>query len=136
MVKLIMGLKGSGKTKQLVDLIAKAVEEETGSIVCIEKGKNLTYDIPYSVRLIHAGDYAVGSVEFFKGLISGIHAGNYDICHVFIDNFFKIVEFENDQQIAEMLGWLEAFSVRENVRFTISATRDIASATEEMKQYF
>ena len=59
MVKLIMGLKGSGKTKLLVNLVRKAVEEENGAVICIEKDKNLTYDIPYTCRLIHAGEYAV-----------------------------------------------------------------------------
>ena len=56
MVKLIMGLKGSGKTKTLVDLVRKAVDEEHGCVVCIEKDKNLTYDIPYTARLIHASE--------------------------------------------------------------------------------
>ena len=58
MVQLIMGLKGSGKTKRLVEMVATAVREESGSVVCIEKDKKLTYDIPYQARLIYACDYA------------------------------------------------------------------------------
>ena len=69
MVKLIIGSKGTGKTKKLIELVKRAVQEETGSIVCLEKDKNLTYDIPYTVRLIHAGDYHFQSIEFFKGFI-------------------------------------------------------------------
>ena len=91
MVQLIMGLKGSGKTKRLVEMVKTAIDNETGSVVCIEKDKKLTYDIPYQVRLIHASDYAIGSVEFMKGFLSGLHAGNYDITHVFIDNFAKML---------------------------------------------
>jgi ABC-type branched-subunit amino acid transport system ATPase component len=87
MVKLIMGPKGTGKTKALVELVKKAVEEESGSVVCLEKDKNLTYDVPYTARLIHASDYNFGSFEFFRGFISGLHAANYDITHVFIDIF-------------------------------------------------
>ena len=81
MVQLIMGLKGSGKTKRLVEMVATAVREESGSVVCIEKDKKLTYDIPYQARLIYACDYAyaMGSYDFFKGFLSGLHAGNYDI---------------------------------------------------------
>ena len=80
MVQLIMGLKGSGKTKRLVEMVATAVREESGSVVCIEKDKKLTYDIPYQARLIYACDYAyaLGSYDFFKGFLSGLHAGNYD----------------------------------------------------------
>lgn len=74
MVQLIMGLKGSGKTKRLVEMVATAVREETGSVVCIEKDKKLTYDIPYQARLIYACDYAnaMGSYDFFKGFLSGL----------------------------------------------------------------
>ena len=92
MVKLIIGLKGSGKTKALVGLVCKAVDEDTGDVICIEKDRKLTYDIPYKARLIDAGSYDIGSYEFLKGFISGIHAGNYDITHFFIDNFFKLAK--------------------------------------------
>ena len=93
MVQLFMGLKGSGKTKRLVEMVATAVREESGSVVCIEKDKKLTYDIPYQARLIYACDYAyaMGSYDFFKGFLSGLHAGNYDITHVFVDNFTKML---------------------------------------------
>ena len=89
MVKLIMGLKGSGKTKTLVELVKQAVEVESGNVVCIEKNKALTYDIPYTVRLINGGDYAISTAELMRGFLCGLHAGNYDITHIFIDNFFK-----------------------------------------------
>ena len=84
------GPEGSGKTKRLVELVTKAVEEEQGDVICIEKDKNLTYDIPYQARLIHASDYNIGTFEFMKGFISGLRAGNYDISHIFIDNFHKM----------------------------------------------
>ena len=61
MVKLIIGLKGSGKTKALVGLVCKAVDEDTGDVICIEKDRKLTYDIPYKARLIDAGSYDIGS---------------------------------------------------------------------------
>ena len=63
MVKVIMGLKGSGKTKKLVDLVLQAEKEEKGAVVCIEKDKKLTYDIPHSVRLIQAGEYGINNVD-------------------------------------------------------------------------
>ena len=71
MVKVIMGLKGSGKTKQLVKDINEAVQSETGSVVCVEFGKKLTYDIDYRVRLIDAKEYNITDVPLLKGFLSG-----------------------------------------------------------------
>ncbi len=79
MVKVMMGLKGSGKTKRLVELVKKAVAEDKGSVYVIEKDRSLTYEIPYEARLIFASDYSIGPFEFLKGFISGLHAGNYDV---------------------------------------------------------
>ena len=92
MVKIIMGEKGTGKTKKLVDMVREAVKAEHGDVVVLEREKKLTYDIPYSARLIDAGAYPIAEYEFLKGLICGIHAGNYDITHFFIDNFRKLVK--------------------------------------------
>ena len=103
MVKIMVGLKGSGKTKRLVELVTKAVEEEQGDVICIEKDKNLTYDIPYQARLIHASDYNIGTFEFMKGFISGLRAGNYDISHIFIDNFHKMFNSNSEEQVVDFL---------------------------------
>ena len=135
MVKVIMGLKGSGKTKRLIELVTRAIEEESGDVICIEKGKNLTYDIPYRARLIHASDYQFGSYEFFKGFLSGLYAGNYDITHIFIDNFFKIVNDSDYEKAAEFLDWLNEWGEREKIRFTISATADPATVGDNIKKY-
>jgi type IV secretory pathway VirB4 component len=136
LVKVIMGLKGSGKTKTLVKLINQAVEEEHGDIVCIEKDKNLTYDIPYTVRLIHTSDYNISSNELFKGFICGLHAGNYDITHIFIDNFYKILDDTSSDKVADLLDWLSEFGKKENVKFTISATADPNKVDDRIKKYF
>ena len=136
MVKLIMGLKGSAKTKALVDLVKKAAEEEHGDVVCIEKDKNLTYDIPYTARLIHASEYGINNEQLLRGFISGLHAGNYDITHVFIDNFYKMLSDTSDEAVTELLNWMDAFSTRENVNFTISATADPANVGEGIRKFF
>ncbi len=135
MVKLIMGLKGSGKTKQLVDLVRDAVNEGNGDVVCIEKERKLTYDIPYQARLIEAGAYDIGSYEFLKGLICGIHSGNYDITHVFIDNFYKLVKDRSEESLAEFIRWLDYFSDKENVQFVISISADSDSMPEIVKSH-
>ena len=116
MVQLIMGVKGSGKTKRLVDMVRAAVNEETGDVVCIEKERKLTFDIPYQARLIEAGSYDVGNYEFLKGLICGVHAGNYDITHFFIDNFYKLVNDKSVEALEEFLAWLDKFSAADTRR--------------------
>ena len=124
MVRLIMGLKGSGKTKKLVDMVRAAVNEETGDVVCIEKERKLTFDIPYQARLIEAGTYDLGSYEFLKGLICGVHAGNYDITHFFIDNFYKLVGDKSPEALEKFLTWLDKFSDAEKIDFVISISAD------------
>ena len=135
MVQLIMGLKGSGKTKRLIENVNAALQEESGSVVVIEKDKKLTFDIPYQARLVFASDYSIGTVEFFKGLLSGLHAGNYDITHVFIDNFVKMMPDVTEAEIEGFLDWLEAFSVKENVKFTVSMTLNPDEVSEKIRKY-
>ena len=136
MVKIIMGLKGSGKTKKLVDLVRSAVATADGDVVVIEKEKKLTYDIPYQARLVDAGSYPIGTYEFLKGLICGIHAGNYDITHFFIDNFLKMVEDKSPAALGDFIDWLKAFSDRENIEFVISVSGEAETADERVKALF
>ena len=135
MVSIIMGLKGSGKTKKLVELVREAVNEETGDVVCIEKERKLTYDIPYQARLIDAGVYDIGSYEFLKGLICGVHAGNYDITHFFVDNFYKLVNDKSVDTLVSFLTWRDAFSNAENISFVISISADPAEMPESVTKY-
>ena len=135
MVKLILGLKGSGKTKRLVELVREAVACENGDVVCIEKEKKLTFDIPYQARLIEAGSYDIGSYEFIKGFICGLHSGNYDITHVFVDNFYKLVNDKSVDTLVSFLTWLDAFSNAENISFVISISADPAEMPESVTKY-
>ena len=129
-----MGIKGSGKTKQLIEMVKTAIEAEAGDVVVLEKDQKLTYDIPYKARLIFANQFDFGSYEFFKGFISGLHAGNYDITHVFIDSLYKMVETKDG--VEDFLAWLDKYSEAEGIKFTISISADIAEATEGIKKYF
>ncbi len=135
MVNIIMGLKGSGKTKKLVELVREAVNEGTGDVVVIEKERKLTFDIPYQARLIDAGNYDIGSYEFLKGLICGVHAGNYDITHFFIDNFYKLVGDKSVEALEKFLGWLNKFSEQEHISFIVSISADPATVSDEVRKY-
>ena len=135
MVKLIMGLKGSGKTKKLVDLVVEALKDGSGDVVVIEKERSLTYDIPYQARLIDAGSYDIGSYELLKGFLSGIHAGNYDITHFFIDNYYKLVGDKSLEAMVNFVRWLNSFSESEKVDFYLSISAHPETVPDELKQY-
>lgn len=135
MVKLIMGLKGTGKTKKLVELVRNAVNEGNGDVVVIEKKRKLTYDIPYQARLIDADEYDIGTYEFLKGLICGIHAGNYDITHFYIDNFLKLVGDNSPEALETFVTWLDGFAEKENIEFVISVSADPETASDTLKKF-
>ena len=135
MVKVILGLKGSGKTKQLIDSVNSAVKNETGSMVCIEKGNALTFDVDYRVRLIDAGEYEIGSYTFLRGFISGLHAGNFDITHIFIDHLYKLSGSSDVEETAAFLAWCEKFGTANNMEFTISISDDAAKMPESVTKY-
>ena len=91
MIQVIMGLKGSGKTKKMIEAINEALASANGDVVCIEYGKKLTYDVNYRVRLVDSQEYAITNPDMLKGFLSGLHAGNFDITNVFIDNLYKTI---------------------------------------------
>ena len=135
MVRLIMGANGAGKTKQLIDLIHSAVESENGSVVCIEPGADMTFDIKSSVRLVNGKEYNLNSFECLRGFISGLYAGNYDISHVYVDNLCKIVHSEDFTAVEKFLCWLDKFSDANTVKFTVTLTADASVATDGMRRY-
>ncbi len=135
MVRLIMGVKGSGKTKQLIEMINNAAKDEPGNVVCIEANRNMTYDIHYHIRLIDAQEYRLNNYDLMRGFISGLYAGNYDISHVFIDNLCKTVGCEVGRETEEFLNWLDVFGEQNNIKFTVTVSGDPAFATDGMKKY-
>ena len=136
MVRVIMGLKGSGKTKQMIDLINHAAGNESGNVVCIERGLKLTYDIHYHIRLVEASDYDMTDLAFLKGFISGMAAGNFDITHIFIDSLTRVVRTCDDRGVEAFLDWLNAFGEKNNIKFTVTISADASLATEGIKKYF
>ena len=136
MVRVIMGKKGSGKTKQIIDMINNAVQTEHGNVVCIEKGNKLTFDIHYQIRLVEASQYDISSYPALKGFISGLYAGNYDITHIFIDSLTKIVKVESDRETEDFLDWLDKFSEAHKIKITITISDDAELAPEGVKKYF
>ena len=135
MVRLIMGAKGSGKTKHLIEMINNAAKDEPGNVVCIEANRTMTYDIHYHIRLIDAEEYKLNSYELLRGFISGLYAGNYDITQVFIDNLCKIVDTDVNKDTEEFLNWLDIFGERNNIKFTATISAETSEATDGMQKF-
>ncbi len=134
MIHVIMGLKGSGKTKKLIDAIHTAVDSAAGDVVCIEYGKKLTYDVTYKVRLVDSQEYGICSCEMLKGFLSGLHAGNFDITNVFIDNLYKTIG--SDRAAAEdFVAWCATFAKDNDMEITVTISDDPAEMPESIKQY-
>ena len=134
MIHVIMGLKGSGKTKKLLDSIHEAEANASGSVVCIEYGKKLTYDVSYRVRLVDSQEYGISNPCMLKGFLSGLHAGNFDITHVYIDNLYKTIG--NDRAAAEaFILWCAEFAKANNMEITVTVSDDPTLASEEIKKF-
>ena len=118
MIKLIIGNKGSGKTKKLIDQVNVCVENSDGNVVCIEKEPKLTYDVSSKARLLETETYLINGHKAFYGFLAGICAGNYDVTDILVDATFKIVgrEYEKLSQLSE------ASDV--NFYFTISCDKE------------
>ena len=134
MIHVIMGLKGSGKTKKLIDAINAAVAEAHGDVVCIEYGKKLTYDVTYKVRLVDSREYGISTPDMLKGFLSGLHAGNFDITNVFIDNLYKTIGCDK-AAAEEFVSWCAKFAADNNMEITMTISEDPANASEAVKQY-
>ena len=91
MITLIVGKKGSGKTKKLIERTNAAVEHSNGNVIVIEKGTKLTYDITHEARLIDTESYDIQGVDALVGFISGICAANYDVTDILVDSTLKII---------------------------------------------
>ena len=134
MIQIIMGLKGSGKTKKLINAINEAVAGAQGDVVCIEYGKKLTYDVNYRVRLVDSQEYGISNPDMLKGLLSGLHAGNFDITNVYIDNLYKTIGADRAAG-EEFLLWCAKFAEDNKMNITITVSDDPANASEEIKKF-
>ncbi len=133
MMKLIVGSRGSGKTKQMVDMINAAVKTAAGNIVCIEKGMKLTYDLDHHCRLIDMGEYRVAGTEMLYGFISGILAGNYDIEEIYVDGILKVLDHDLEA-LGVLLEKLEVLN-GEKCKFVITVSANEAALPESVKKY-
>lgn len=134
MLKLIIGVKGTGKTKNLINLVNTAVENSQGDVVCIEKGTKLRYDVKYTVRLIDVKEYFVADAQSLYGFIAGILASNHDVTDLFVDSALKICE--NDAAAFDkFVEEINALAEKLNVKIVMTSSLPVEDASETVKKY-
>ena len=130
MVNLVLGLKGLGKTKVLIEQANQAVKNEHGNIVCIEKGTKLTYDLSHKIRLIDIKSYNIKDFSHMRAFICGILARDYDVTSIFIDSIMKICGDDYDE-FEKFLDEISGFEKK----FFITASADESTVPDAIRKY-
>ena len=134
MLKLIIGVKGTGKTKTLISMVNEAVEKSEGTVVCIEKGVGLRFDVKYTARLINSNDYLIFDAEALYGFVAGILASNHDVTDLFIDGALKIAN--NDMAAFEnFLKAVDELVSKVNVNVVMTSSIPCEAASDIVKKY-
>ena len=133
MIKLIVGSKGSGKTKTIISMCNDAVKNTDGCVVCIEKAMSLQFSIVPQVRLIHADAYSISGYDEFYGFISGVLAGNYDIKDIFVDGILRIGNRDLDG-LGVLLDRIQAL-VKDEVTVVVTVSTDVENLPASVSKY-
>ena len=137
MISIILGHKGSGKTKSLISCVNKAIETSKGNVVCVEKETKLTYDVNYRARLIATDDYDVKGYDAFYGFLSGICAGDHDITDIFVDATYRIAEDKErtGEALSSFLKKVDELSKISDTKFTFTISSEMEELPEAMFEY-
>lgn len=132
MITLILGNKGSGKTKRLLDMCAAATEASNGCVVFLEKDTTLTFDLNHKTRLAVAEEYGIAGFEALYGYIAGMCAGNYDITDVFVDSTLKIGG-RDMEALADFVEKVSVLADKASANVVMSISADPSEIPERLK---
>ena len=134
MLKMIVGVKGTGKTKTLISMVNAATELSAGSVVCIEKGTNLRFNVKYQARLINVDEYALTDAQSLYGFIAGVYASNQDITHIFVDGTYRICN-KNIDEFEKFVLETAKFADEADVNVVMTVSMPIDDIPESVRQY-
>ena len=134
MINLIVGKKGSGKTKQLIEFVNEATKISDGIVVCIEKGSKLTYDINHDARLIDINKFGIADSNSLYGFLAGLEAANYDITEVYIDGILKICG-DDLGCLASLFDRIEGLSDSFSAKYFFTVSVDEDELPDSIKKY-
>ena len=133
MVQLIIGDKGEGKTKQLLDKVNEAIQEARGNIVYLDKSSKHMYELSNKIRLINVKGFDITDSSGFIGFICGIISQDHDLEMMFLDSFLKLACLEGED-ISETVAELEAIGEKYHVTFVLSVSMDADELPENAKK--
>ena len=134
MLKLMIGVKGTGKTKTLIEKVNAASAASRGDVVCIEKGTGLRFDIKSKVRLINTEEYLVNDADALYGFVAGILASNYDVTDLFVDNTLKICN-GNVAAFEALMCKIDTLLANREVNVFMTASLPVEEAGEAIKKF-
>ncbi len=134
MVKFILGAKGSGKTKLMIDMANEAGKKSNGSVVYIDRDRNHIHDLDRKLRFIDTSDFNIDSLKSFYGFLCGVISQNYDIEQIYIDGQ-KIITNAPDEQLEEFIFHLKKLGEKFGANFVLSSSRNQEAAPEFLKEY-
>ena len=133
MVQLIVGAKGKGKTKHLLDKVNGAVKTVDGNIVYLDKNAKHMYELKNKIRLINTGEFPFTSTDEFIGFICGIVSQDHDLQEVYLDSFLDIAFISDKSKIEEVINKLEKISEQFHVDFVVSMSVDSADLSDDLQ---
>lgn len=133
MVQLIVGKKGKGKTKIILDMVNKEVSTASGNIVYLDKGNDHMYELNNKVRLINVKDYGVANADEFVGFIRGIVSQDHDLEQIYFDGFLQISCIKGAEQVEEVLNKLDSISNTYGFKMIASISLDETELPESLK---
>ena len=132
MIQLIVGKKGKGKTKHLLDKVNTCVKEVTGNIVYLDKSTKHMFELNNKVRLINVADYCITNSDEFVGFLLGIISQDHDLEQIYLDSFLEITCLEGGN-ISSTISKLEQIGEKYTIDFVLSISVDEAELSEELK---
>ena len=134
MVHLIIGQKGSGKTKRLVKLASDALNNTNGNVVFIDDDTRCMPELNYRIRFINSTEYAVRSVEEIYGFIAGLLAGNYDIQKIYIDGLYNVSSATYDE-VAPFVKRLNKLCENREVEIYMTLSETSGSLPADLSEF-
>ena len=133
MVELIVGKKGKGKTKVLLDRVNGAVKEANGSIVYLDKSTKHMYELNNKVRLIDVSSYPLKNADEFVGFVCGIISQDHDLEQIYLDSFLKVSKLE-DADVTDTLEQLDKISQKYGISVIVSISLDKEEIPESLQE--
>lgn len=135
MIKFVYGPKGSGKTKQMINMANAELSTAKGAVLFVNDRDKYRVEVDTNIRFVNSDEYKIkGTCELY-GFICGVCAANYDVDVVYIDNLLRIIDADGPADVEELLNKLKELQHFQNIKFVLSLSCDEGDLPEAVKAY-